>query len=383
VRSRLVLVALVMACASPPAAPLAPPPFDAASAERDVRGALDDFHDAAAHADEARYFSHFTSDGVFLGTDATERWDVPAFRSYAHPHFASGKGWVFHPLDRNVTFSKDGSVAWFDEHLRGDKLGPTRGSGVLVRQNGRYLIAQYNLTFTIPNDKFDAVHTLLEPPPGAELRARYKVAYDRATEAASKGDLVTAHDALAALVPEAKPHHDDDLEFWLHNELTWIAWARGESATANDEVDAAGAALDQSSLPPDKVRSLRLHELWDRAYLLMEKARVTASIASAEQARARYEELAKVAGDHDGMAVLEAFFATQKGDGKGALAASRRVDVEKDSDLQDLYVIASALDLGGDHEGARKTRERICTGRAYLMKPLILRAMAREGHACT
>src|SRR6266545_7462239 len=33
---------------------------------------LDDWHAAAAAADEARYFAHFATDAVFLGTDATE-----------------------------------------------------------------------------------------------------------------------------------------------------------------------------------------------------------------------------------------------------------------------------------------------------------------------
>jgi len=252
----------------------------------------------------------------------------------------------------------------------------------LVRGNGCYLIAQYNLTFTIPNEKFDAVHALLAPSPNAELRARYKIAYDRATEAATKGDLATAHDLLFALVAEATPRHDDDLAFWLHNELTWIAWARGENALALQEVDAAGATLDQSTLGPEKVRALRLHEYWDRAYLLMEQYRVAASTATADQARGRYEELAKQANDADGMAVLEAFFATLKSDRKTALLASRRVDVDKDSDLQDLYVIAGALDLGGDHEAAKRVRTKICSGRSYLMKPLIVQAMAREGNRC-
>lgn len=380
-RTWLVLTAF-LGCGAP--APLPPTrlAFDATAAVREVDGELDDFHDAAARSDEARYFAHFARGGVFLGTDATERWDVPAFRAYAHPHFAAGKGWVFHSLDRRVTFNRDGTVAWFDEHLRGDKLGATRGSGVLVRENGRYAIAQYNLAFTIPNEKFAAVHALLEPSPVAELRARYKIAYDKATDAASKGDLATAHDLLAALVDQAKPHHDDDLEFWLHNELTWIAWARRDNASALQEVDAAGACLDQSTLPPDKVRALRLHEYWDRAYLLMEKYFVAASTAPADQARARYEDLARPAGDNDGIAVLEAFFATQKSDRATAAIAARRVDVETDTDLQDLYVIANALDLGGDREASKGVRARICGGRVYLMKPLIVAAMAREGHPC-
>ena len=380
-RAWLTLAVIAFGCGGTPA-PRAPAPraFDANVAAREVKVALDDFHDAAAHADEARYFAHFAGGGVFLGTDATERWDVAAFRAYAHPHFAAGKGWVFHPLDRNVTFNGDGTVAWFDERLRGDKLGATRGSGVLVRENGRYVIAQYNLAFTIPNDKFDAVHALLEP--ATDLRARYKIAYDKATDAASKGDLITARALLAALVAEAKPHHDDDLEFWLHNQLTWIAWAQDENERALLEVDAAGAALDQSTLPPDQVRALRLHEYWDRAYLLMEKYAVAADTSGADRELARYEEFAKSAGDNDGRAVPEAFFATVKVDRKTAAVVARRVDVDKDSDLQDLYVIANALELSGDREGAKKVRARICAGRVYLMKPLIVQAMARDGNPC-
>src|ERR1700678_2609350 len=75
--------------------------------------ALDDFHRAAAAADETRYFSHFAPGGVFLGTDPGERWTVEAFRVYAHPHFATGKGWTYVPRERHISI--DGDLAWFDE----------------------------------------------------------------------------------------------------------------------------------------------------------------------------------------------------------------------------------------------------------------------------
>jgi hypothetical protein len=155
-------LALLTAACAPSPAPLLPDPFDRAAAESEVARELDDFHDAAAHADEARYFAHFAPDGVFLGTDVTERWDLAAFRAYAHPHFAQGKGWTYHPLRRAVTVSPDGAVAWFDEDLRGDRVGPTRGSGVLVRTGGRWLIALYDLSITIPNERFDAVRAALD-----------------------------------------------------------------------------------------------------------------------------------------------------------------------------------------------------------------------------
>jgi len=162
----VVLALVSSACAAAPApAPSAPlvshAAFDRASAERAVARALDDFHDAAAHADEARYFGHFAPDAVFLGTDMTERWDLAAFRAYAHPHFASGHGWVYHPQRRAIAFASDGTVAWFDEDLLGERTGPTRGSGVLVESGGRWLIAQYNLAFTIPNQRFDDLRKML------------------------------------------------------------------------------------------------------------------------------------------------------------------------------------------------------------------------------
>jgi uncharacterized protein (TIGR02246 family) len=130
-----------------------------AASREEIAAVLDDFHDAAARADEDRYFRHFADDGVFLGTDATERWGVKAFRDYAHPHFAKGKAWTFRGQNRRISSRDD--VAWFEEDLVTQNLGPARGSGVLSLQNGRWLIEQYVLSVTIPNGKFAAVKEVL------------------------------------------------------------------------------------------------------------------------------------------------------------------------------------------------------------------------------
>jgi hypothetical protein len=119
--------------------------------EQAVNKVLDDWHRAAAAADEPRYFNHFAANGVFMGTDATERWTVAAFRQWAKPHFDAKKAWDFHPRDRHVSFSAAGDTAWFDEMLDTANLGVCRGSGVLVRQGGEWKIAQYNLSVPIPN----------------------------------------------------------------------------------------------------------------------------------------------------------------------------------------------------------------------------------------
>ena len=119
--------------------------------ETAVAAVLDDWHAAAAAADEARYFANFTADAVFLGTDATERWSVEEFRRYAHPYFAKGKAWSFKAVERHVSFSPDRFVAWFDERLDTPNLGPARGSGVLVRAGEEWKIAHYDLSVPIPN----------------------------------------------------------------------------------------------------------------------------------------------------------------------------------------------------------------------------------------
>ena len=125
------------------------------SPETRVSAVLDSWHAAAAAAQEEKYFAFFTADAVFLGTDATERWTRDEFRRYAHPHFAKGKAWSFKAVSRHVSFSADGAVAWFDEALDTPNLGPSRGSGVLVRENDQWRIAQYNLSVPIPNDLMD------------------------------------------------------------------------------------------------------------------------------------------------------------------------------------------------------------------------------------
>ena len=147
------------------------PPGTAGEPDRDERAVaavIDDWHAAAAAADEERYFGHLTDDAVFLGTDATERWRKDRFRAYAHPYFAKRKAWSFRSVRRAVTFSADGTVAWFDEDLATPSLGPCRGSGVLVLAGGVWKLAQYNLSVTVPNSVFDQVKRVIAGAPAVD-----------------------------------------------------------------------------------------------------------------------------------------------------------------------------------------------------------------------
>lgn len=117
-----------------------------------IEQVLDAFHAAAARADEEAYFAFFAPRGVFLGTDATERWDKAAFQAFAHPYFAKGTAWTFVPKNRHVDLSADGKVAWFDELLDSASYGECRGSGVLEKIDGAWKVQQYHLTIPVPND---------------------------------------------------------------------------------------------------------------------------------------------------------------------------------------------------------------------------------------
>ena len=114
----------------------------ASSASQQIGAVLDDWHQAASVADEARYFGHFAPNGIFMGTDATERWTVAEFRAWATPRFQAKAAWSFKPHDRHIDFSADRKTAWFDEMLGSSlmldtwNLGPCHGSASLFHWAG-------------------------------------------------------------------------------------------------------------------------------------------------------------------------------------------------------------------------------------------------------
>jgi hypothetical protein len=119
--------------------------------EARVADVLDALHEAASAADFDSYFGLYATEFIFLGTDATERWDRDQFMEYARGPFSRGRGWTYAPIERHVYIAADGATAWFDERLDNANLGETRGSGILVRESGAWKVAQYNLTIPIPN----------------------------------------------------------------------------------------------------------------------------------------------------------------------------------------------------------------------------------------
>lgn len=127
--------------------------------KKNVNTVLDKLNVYAANADFKNYFNLYAEESTFIGTDASEIWNKKEFMDYAKPHFDKGKAWSFKSLKRNITFSKDGKYAWFDELLE-TQMKICRGSGVMEKIGNTWKIRQYVLSMTVPNDVSKEVITI-------------------------------------------------------------------------------------------------------------------------------------------------------------------------------------------------------------------------------
>jgi hypothetical protein len=220
----------------------------------------------------------------------------------------------------------------------------------------------------------EALRELESAKRGADPKQLDRIAYDEATIALEKEDYKKAQALFEARVAACRAEHRDESEAWLHNDLVWVHWAMGDDAGALAENELVASVVRASSLSDKDKRGILLHYYWDKAYLLAEDHKD----AEADAARAEFVATAHEPDDHDGLQVLAAWFAVVRGDGAAARAAAATVDATKDDDLQDLYVLARALELGGDSKGAEAIRERIRVAAPYAMKPLMIREMAKD-----
>ena len=134
---------------------------------------MDQWHRAAAKADADGYFGAMNKESIFIGTDALENWRKDAFFDWSKKYFERGKAWDFTAIDRNIYFSEDGKIAWFDELLDTPNLGICRGSGVIRMTDKGWKIEHYVLSVTSPNETVDKV-TELNKPFEASIKAKFK-----------------------------------------------------------------------------------------------------------------------------------------------------------------------------------------------------------------
>lgn len=125
----------------------------------EIEAVLDRLNQASSTADEDTYWSLFTPNARFVGTDGTEHWSMEAFKAFAEPWFQRDSAWNFPATERFITVADIDCrcIAWFEEKLDSAHYGETRGSGVLRRTEDGWKIEQYVLSFAIPNDRTDAV----------------------------------------------------------------------------------------------------------------------------------------------------------------------------------------------------------------------------------
>ncbi len=120
--------------------------------EAQIDSVLNEWHLAASEADFDTYFGGMTADAIFIGTDATENWNLEAFKAYSKPHFDAGKAWSFTAVERHIYTNGTADIAWFDE-LLDTQMKLCRGSGVLRKVDGKWKIAHYVLSIAVPNER--------------------------------------------------------------------------------------------------------------------------------------------------------------------------------------------------------------------------------------
>lgn len=129
---------------------------DTGASAKEIGDMLDSLNRAAARAEFNAYFKYYTEDGIFCGTDASERWNKQEFMKWSKPYFDKGKAWDFTAIDRHIYFDPSGKTAWFDE-LLSTQMKICRGSGVVVKENNDWKLKQYILSTTVPNSLVDTV----------------------------------------------------------------------------------------------------------------------------------------------------------------------------------------------------------------------------------
>ena len=129
--------------------------------EKQIDQFITNWHDAASRADSEAYFGAIDENGIYIGTDKTERWTKQEFYDWSRKYFEAGKAWSFVGEDRHIYCSKNGKTAWFDEVVDN---GTTewRGSGVLVKKKGGWKIMQYVLSVPVPNEIYKEVLRLIQ-----------------------------------------------------------------------------------------------------------------------------------------------------------------------------------------------------------------------------
>jgi hypothetical protein len=212
---------------------------------------------------------------------------------------------------------------------------------------------------------------------GDDAHLGYLVAHVRAMRFVYAGDFERAAAAFVAVIPTLAKHAELPDEFWSHNAMMMIREAQGDPAAALAEDDQATLCAARGTWDPQGRDTLAFQkDRWHRAYLTRMLAE--SRTGSAKQALVQYAQAAldeyRVHGFPDSVAILDAYFAALDGKRDAALAAAKRVDPEKDDDVEDLYIVVVGLEAGGDHQAAEAARRVMRRpGGAHIARAIMLR----------
>lgn len=120
--------------------------------DTELNNKINQWHKDAATANFDAYFDFIAENGVFIGTDVSERWTKQEFEEFSKPYFDEGKAWNFIPKNRIIRFNEATDMAWFDEVLE-TWMGKCRSTGVLSFKENKWHLDHYQLSVTIDNDK--------------------------------------------------------------------------------------------------------------------------------------------------------------------------------------------------------------------------------------
>lgn len=134
---------------------------EAGNLEQELGAMIDAWHQAAADADADAFFGAMTEDGVYIGTDQSERWLRDELRTWAADAFERETAWDFTAIDRVITVADDQRHAWWDETLD-TWMGICRSTGILERTTDGWKIKHYQLSVTVPNEKIEDFKELVK-----------------------------------------------------------------------------------------------------------------------------------------------------------------------------------------------------------------------------
>lgn len=154
------------------------------SMEEKVVRTLAQLHDNHPHSNNnynpsmEKFFSCFAPTARFLGSEAGENWDMPAYKRYMVPMYNRGGRTASPPFTlvpqedtRRVSISTP-LFATFDEVLLGcngdgEVTSELRGSGCMMydKVEDRWRVILYHLSVPVPNDAALTISKGLQQPP--------------------------------------------------------------------------------------------------------------------------------------------------------------------------------------------------------------------------